>query len=340
MLRGSVGRTNQNSVQFLCEAEEQDHLSKMPATIIVPGGGECKRYRVPENSLGTCSTSPECSVSSARTASIVTTSHVTKTHQAPSEDFFSDSSLIFVPLEEKKPSRQTPPQKVVFGSTDIRYRNLKEGAYGTKNDMNGKKPSKTSCQEESSTHQVNEKAEKRANSLMKSKHVNLKGMTTGVQMRETQDIPGGNLINGRNEQIVPAFLQMAPTDILDTNNKEPEPEKRLYNLRLNKQDKNERADPRDADIGIVARMRDDSVPEEATSHSSWRIPPVVCSPQVHIRGQDSDIVSRAIRSYLWESPSQPPSIVTPSILHLIRREGDMLETAVETLLDQRKIGLR
>ena len=61
---------------------------------------------------------------------------------------------------------------------------------------------------------------------------------------------------------------------------------------------------------------------------------MVCSPQVHIRGQDSDIV------HLWESPSQPPSIVTPSILHLIRREGDMLETAVETLLDQRKIGLR
>ena len=173
--------------------------------------------------------------------------------------------------------------------------------------------------------------------MMKSNNVNLKGMTTGVQMRETQDIPGGNLINGRNEQIVPAFLQMAPTD---TNHQELEPEKRLYNIRLNKQDMTESAEHRDGDIGVAARMRDDPVPEEATSHSSWRIPPVVCSPQVHIRGQDSDIVSRAIRSHLWESPSQPPSIVTPSILHLIRREGDMLETAVETLLDQRKIGLR
>jgi len=37
--------------------------------------------------------------------------------------------------------------------------------------------------------------------------------------------------------------------------------------------------------------------------------------------------------------SQPPSIVTPSSLHLIRREGDMLEAAVKTLLDQRKIGV-
>ena len=82
------------------------------------------------------------------------------------------------------------------------------------------------------------------------------------------------------------------------------------------------------------------VKESSLSSSRWRILPVVCSPRVHILGQDSDIVSRAIRSHLWESPSQPPSIVTPSILHLIRREGDMLETAVETLLDQRKIGLR
>ena len=38
--------------------------------------------------------------------------------------------------------------------------------------------------------------------------------------------------------------------------------------------------------------------------------------------------------------SQPPSIVTPSSLHLIRREGDMLEATVKTLLDQRKIGVR
>ena len=80
--------------------------------------------------------------------------------------------------------------------------------------------------------------------------------------------------------------------------------------------------------------------EGQTSHSSWGIPPAVCSPWVPTRSQDSDIAALAIRSLLWESPSQPPSIVTPSSLHLIRREGDMLEAAVETLLDQRKIGVR
>ena len=64
------------------------------------------------------------------------------------------------------------------------------------------------------------------------------------------------------------------------------------------------------------------------------IAPVVCSPQVHIQSQD--ILSPAIRTHLRESPS----IVTPSILHLISREGDMLVEPVETLLDQRKIGLR
>ena len=39
------------------------------------------------------------------------------------------------------------------------------------------------------------------------------------QLREAQkianDIPSGQLINGRNEHIAPAFQQMAPTDILD-----------------------------------------------------------------------------------------------------------------------------
>ena len=163
--------------------------------------------------------------------------------------------------------------------------------------------------------------------MIKTNKVNLKMMTTGErvlsgQLRETQqivnDFPSGHLI-------APAFLQMSPTDILNTNQMKLEPE---------------RARHREGDIGVAARMRDGPVPEKVSRHSSWRIPPVVCSPQVHIRGQDSDIVARAIRSHLWESPSQPPSIVTPSILHLIRREGDMLETAVETLLDQRKIGLR
>ena len=70
-------------------------------------------------------------------------------------------------------------------------------------------------------------------------------------------------------------------------------------------------------------MMDEGISREEPSHSSWRIPPVVCSAQVTTR-------------------RQPPSIVTPSSLHLVRREGDMLGTAVEmeTLLDQKKIGVR
>ena len=51
-----------------------------------------------------------------------------------------------------------------------------------------------------------------------------KVVTTGErpltrQLREAQkianDIPGGQLINGRSEHIAPAFQQMAPTDLLD-----------------------------------------------------------------------------------------------------------------------------
>ena len=56
-----------------------------------------------------------------------------------------------------------------------------------------------------------------------------KVVTTGErpltrQLREAQlianDIPSGQLINGRNEHIAPAFQQMAPADILgrDRNN--------------------------------------------------------------------------------------------------------------------------
>ena len=41
------------------------------------------------------------------------------------------------------------------------------------------------------------------------------------QLREAQlianDIPGGQLINGRSEHIPPAIQQLAPTDILDRN---------------------------------------------------------------------------------------------------------------------------
>ena len=60
------------------------------------------------------------------------------------------------------------------------------------------------------------------------------------------------------------------------------------------------------------------------------------------RSVDADVVARSIRELLWEAPSQPPSIVTPSSLHFIKREGDMdmFETAFETLLGKRKIGVR
>ena len=60
------------------------------------------------------------------TESILTTSHVTMTSQAPSEDFFSDSSLISVSSEKKKSTRENPskkPEVWQFGSTDIRFRN-------------------------------------------------------------------------------------------------------------------------------------------------------------------------------------------------------------------------
>ena len=58
----------------------------------------------------------------------------------------------------------------------------------------------------------------------KAEVFSFKVVTTGEkpltrQLREAQkianDISSGQLINGRNEHIAPAFQQMAPTDILD-----------------------------------------------------------------------------------------------------------------------------
>ena len=121
-------KTSKNSVQSRVQQSRGRIWFKMPATIIVPGGGgECssKRHRV-QSSFGTCSPSPKCSKSSIMTESLPT-SRVTMRPQAPSDDFFSDSSLIFVPPEEKKSTRETPSKKVQkawqFGSTDIRYQN-------------------------------------------------------------------------------------------------------------------------------------------------------------------------------------------------------------------------
>ena len=52
-----------------------------------------------------------------------------------------------------------------------------------------------------------------------------------------------------------------------------------------------------------------------------------------------DIVGLVIRNLLWVLPSQPTSILTPSSLHMIKREGDILEATVEFLLDYKKIGV-
>ena len=60
-----------------------------------------------------------------------------------------------------------------------------------------------------------------------------------------------------------------------------------------------------AEAMLHTRMLDDAIPGEDPSHSISRIPPVVCP--------------------------------VTSTLHLIRREGNMLKTPVETLLDKKKL---
>ena len=60
-----------------------------------------------------------------------------------------------------------------------------------------------------------------------------------------------------------------------------------------------------AEAMLHTRILADAIPGEEPSHFIWRIPPVVCP--------------------------------AASTLHLIRREGDMLKTAVETLLDPKKL---
>ena len=82
-----------------------------------------------QSSLGTRSPSPECSESSIRTQSILTTSHVTMTSQAPSEEFFTDN------LEEiSKGKKVQKCQK--FGSMVGRHRNC-EVKKATKNPRPG-----------------------------------------------------------------------------------------------------------------------------------------------------------------------------------------------------------
>ena len=77
-------------------------------------------------SLGT--TSP--SLGESASSSLVTASPKS---MAPPADILSDNSLIFFPSEsEEKPRRSMPsqPKKVIFPSTDIRYRDTEEECSG------------------------------------------------------------------------------------------------------------------------------------------------------------------------------------------------------------------
>ena len=241
------------------------------------------------------------------TESILTTSHVTMTSQAPLEDFFSDSSLIFVPSERKKSTRETPSKKVPevwqFGSTDIRYRNCE-----VKKATKDPKPSTLNNHLRGTDYFKPEKqlAEQRKQ--------------TGDHTADENGLQG---------------YKVGPMEMAVLKDDQEDSSQEVLHI-------DQVAEKRDQKAAAMMHtgMMDEGIPREELSHSSWRIPPVVCSAQVPTRSQDSDIVARAIRSLLWESPSHPPNIVTPSSLHLIRREGDMLETAVEMLLDQKKIGLR
>ena len=53
----------------------------------------------------------------------------------------------------------------------------------------------------------------------------------------------------------------------------------------------------------------------------------------------TDQVVKGARDCLWASLKTPPAIVTPSVLHYIRKEGDRFEEAVETLMSAKEIGV-
>ena len=73
---------------------------------------------------------------------------------------------------------------------------------------------------------------------------------------------------------------------------------------------------------------------------SLKIPGVVSSNKLPktSNGLTDQIVKRA-RDCLWSSPDTPPAIVTPSVLHFVTKEGNKFETAVETLINAKEIGL-
>ena len=324
----------------------------MPATIIVPGGGEFKRYKVPEtksNSVETCSPSPECSQTSFLTASMLTPSPSpdSRTSKLPGEDIFSDSSLIFIPSEGHQPKRSTSSKKVlkdVSGSKDVTdvynretgdYRNLTtkdpeaDTEKGERPLGETKKAPKFVFGSTDIRYRNSEKAKKEPRTTQKaSKQVSTVPSTPVAQINS---LSFTEQTEQRADGMMKARVMELESDIVPVQRKEENP-KGFQDL----------CSSDDSFFAEKANGKEERLEdcEGQTSHSSWGIPPAVRSPRVPTRSQDADIAARAIRSLLWESPNQPPSIVTPSSLHLIRREGDMLEAAVEPLLDQRKIGVR
>ena len=298
--------------------------------------------------METCSPSPECSQASFLTASMVSTSQDTTTSKLPGEDIFSDSSLIFIPSEGHQPKRLTSSKKVqkdVCGSTNVTnvydretcdYLNRTTKDHKADTELNERPLGETSSKKAPKVvfgstdirYRDSEKAKKEPRRTQKaSKEVSTVPKTPGAQKNslsftEQTEQKADGMMKARVIELEP---EIAPVQ-----RKEEKPnavQDLCSNARI---------------FAVEATGKEERCEdcEGHPSHSSWGIPPAVCSPLVPTRSQDSDSAALAIRSLLWESPSQPPSIVTPSSLHLIRREGDMLEATVETLLDQRKIGVR
>ena len=159
------------------------------------------------------------------------------------------------PLGETS-SKKAP--KVVFGSTDIRYRDSEKAKKEPRRTQKASKEvstvPKTTVAEKNSLSFT----EQRADGMMKARVIELEPEIAPVQRKEEKPNAVQDLCSNAS-----VFTEKA-------NGKEE-------------------------------RCEDY---EGQTSHYSWRIQPAVYSSRV------------PTRSLLWESPSQPPSIVTPSSLHL------------------------
>ena len=69
-------------------------------------------------------------------------------------------------------------------------------------------------------------------------------------------------------------------------------------------------------------FKEDLVQDEELVHVTWTIAwTIALIIWLTKRSADADVVARSVRELLWESPSQPPSIVTPSNFN--RREDDI-----------------